>query len=142
MFTCITSGSSSHEWISSQYIDDMPGDALFFVSRDPEGTRKDAPNGASFAILTMVNDSDVTMIILESQLHIVVSDQYNSSQIICSNTGSGTDVPINFNVGKNIIQTLIITYMYARIEFQVTVFLLKFGMKIIILLELRRIFRG
>ena len=81
----------------------MPGDEVFFRSRETVGTRKQSPNGASFANLTKINDTDQTMITLESQLHIVVSDQYNSSQIICSNTGSGIDVPINFNVGKIIM---------------------------------------
>ena len=99
----MTVGSSSLVWISSNHIGDKPGDEVFFISRETVGTRKQSPNGASFAILTKVNATDQRMIVLESQLHIVVSDQYNSSQITCSNIGSGTDVPVNFNVGKIII---------------------------------------
>jgi hypothetical protein len=97
-FTCTTNGSSSLAWISDHYIGEM-GAELVFTSGEI-GSNKTSPNGASFAILTKVNTSNLRMIMLESQLHIVVSDQYSSSQIICSNTGSATNVPINFNVGK------------------------------------------
>ncbi len=99
-FICTTNGSSSLAWISDQYISDT-GAELFFTSGEIRHN-KTSPNGASFANLTKVNASDITMIMLESQLHIVVSGQYNLSQIICSNTGSGMNVPINFNVGKKI----------------------------------------
>ena len=95
----MTVGSPFLAWISDQYVSDM-GAELFFTFRETIPLRKPSPNGASFANLTKVNASDQTMIMLESQLHIVVSNQYNSSQIICSNTGSGTNIPINFNVGK------------------------------------------
>ncbi|MCG8620371.1 MAG: hypothetical protein MJE68_00010, partial [Proteobacteria bacterium] len=65
------------------------------VFRFRETVGRNETNQASFANLTNVNASDQTMIMLESQLHIfMVSDQYNSSQIVCTNTGSGTSVPI------------------------------------------------
>ena len=83
------------------------GADLFFSFREMVGNSKPSPNGASFANLTVVNASDLTMIILESQLHIVVSDQYNSSQIMCSNIASGRDVTLNFNVGKKLKLTII-----------------------------------
>ena len=97
-FTCTTIGSTSLVWTSDHYIGDM-GDDIFFSSSEMVGRNKTSPNGA-VANLTSVNASDLTMIMLESQLHIVVSDQYNSSQIVCSSIGSGTSVPIDFNVGK------------------------------------------
>ena len=95
----MTIGSSIHEWFSTHYIEG----SMFLTSRETVGTRKLSPNGACFANLTKVNATDQRMIVLESQLHIVVSDRYNSSQTMCSNIGSGTDVPINFNVGKIIM---------------------------------------
>ena len=98
-FTCTTVGSTSLVWTSDHYISGMGAD-IFFSSREMVGSNKTSPNRASFANLTNINVSDLTMITLESQLHIVVSDQYNSSRIVCSNTGSGTSVPIDFNVGK------------------------------------------
>ena len=83
---------------------------MFLTSRETVGTRKPSPNGTSYANLTKVNATDQTMIVLESQLHIVVSDQYNSSQITCFNTGSGTNVSINVNVGKTIMIKAIASY--------------------------------
>ena len=46
----------------------------------------------------MVNSSDPVMI--ESQLHIEVLDQYNTSQIICINNARDVNVTITFSVGK------------------------------------------
>lgn len=106
----MTVGSLSLGWISHQYIGEM-GAEISFSFRDVVGTSDRSPNGASFANLTNVDNSDITMIVLESQLHIMVSDAYNASQIICSNTGSGTDVSINFNVGKMILSLKVHYYI-------------------------------
>ena len=101
-FTCTTNGSPILAWSSSQYV----GSPLFFSSEDMVGTSRPSHNGASIGNLTnhtnLTNlDSNSTVIILESQLHFEVSDEYNSSQIICSNIASGMNVNIIFNVGKN-----------------------------------------
>ena len=101
-FTCTTVGSTSLVWTSDHYIGGMGAD-IFFSFRETVGSNEISPNGAGFANLTNINTSDLTMIMLESQLRIMVSDQYNSSQIVCSNTGSGTSVSINFDVGKKLI---------------------------------------
>ena len=98
-FTCRTVGSTLLAWGSSQYISDS-GAQLFFASDEVVNVSRPSPNGLSIGNLTKLNKSDPAMIILESQLQFVVSDEYNSSQIICSNTANGIDVAINFNVGK------------------------------------------
>ena len=98
-FTCTTVGSSLLIWSTRHYIHDR-GAELFFSSEEMLGTSKPSLNGAcfGFANLTMVNSSDPVMI--ESQLHIEVLDQYNTSQIICINNARDVNVTITFSVGK------------------------------------------
>ena len=142
----MTVGSPSLAWISEQYVSDM-GAELFFTFRETAPLTKTSPNGASSANLTKVNASDQTMIMLESQLHIVVSNEYSSSQIVCSNTGSGTNVPINFNVGKKLIiiesgsDMLVKILELKRIQFDVMIVLNFKGVrhKIIILFHVHDI---
>ena len=98
-FTCMTVGSTILAWSSSHYISDT-GAQLFFASDESLNSSKPSPNGASIANLTMVNTSNLSMIILESQLQFYVSEEYNASQIICSNNANGVNVTISFTVGK------------------------------------------
>jgi hypothetical protein len=98
-FTCTTVGSQFLAWSSPHYVSEN-GSPLFFSSEDMVGTTRPSRNGASIGNLTKVNSSD--LIILESQLHFNVSDQYNTSQIICINTASGVNATITFNVGKKL----------------------------------------
>ena len=102
IFTCVTVRSRSIAWSSDEYVSGS-GNQLFFGVGERLGLTKPSPaNNASFAQLTGVNDSDTGMIVLESQLHIVVSNKYNSSEIICYNNAHGLNETINFNVGKKL----------------------------------------
>lgn len=105
IFTCRTVGSPLLGWSSSQYISES-GVQLFFTSNDVVNASKPSPNRLSTGNLTKLNVSDPAMIIIESQLQLVVSDEYNSSQIMCSNTANGIDVAINFNVGKKLLSCI------------------------------------
>ena len=71
------------------------------------GTTRPSPNGVSIGNLTKLNNSDPAMIILESQLHFNVSDQYSTSQIMCINTANGVNATISFNVGKKLFYIIV-----------------------------------
>ena len=97
-FVCTTVGSPFLAWSSPHYVSESGSTLFFSDSEDTVGTTKPSLNGASIGNLTKVNSSDP--IILESQLHFNVSDQYGTSQIICINTANGVNATKTFIVGK------------------------------------------
>ena len=96
-FTCTTVGSPLLAWSSRHYVG-KDGSTFFFYKSEDVGTTKPSLNGESVGNLTKVNSSNP--IILESQLHFNVSDQYSTSQIICINIASGVNATTVFNIGK------------------------------------------
>ena len=101
ILTCTTVGSQFLAWSSPHYVSESGFPLFFSDSEDMVGTTRPSPNGASIGILTKVNSSGPIM--LESQLHFNVSDQYSSSQIVCINTANGVNVTTTFIVGKKTI---------------------------------------
>lgn len=100
IFICTIVGSPLLLWSSPHYISESGVQLFFSASEDAVGTTKAFRNGASIGTLTKVNLSDP--IILESQLHINVLDQYSTSQIVCINAASGVNATITFNIGKKL----------------------------------------
>ena len=97
-FVCTTFGSPFLAWSSPHYVSESGSPLFFSASADMVGTTRSSLIGASIGSLTKVNSSDP--IILESQLHFNVSDQYSTSQIICISTANGVNATTTFNVGK------------------------------------------
>ena len=80
IFTCTTSGSQIIAWSSVHYVSES-GLEIFFGSDNTVGLLKLSPNNASVANLTMVDG-----LVLESELHIMVSSKYARSTVTCLTT--------------------------------------------------------
>ena len=95
-FTRTTSGSPILVWSSIHYVSES-GLQLFFGSEDTVGLLKHSPNNASVANLTMVDG-----LVLESELHIIVSSKYTRyrSTVTCFNNAQLVNASISFDVGE------------------------------------------
>ena len=91
-FTCTTLGSALQQWSSVQYVGGN-GQLLFFGTDGMPGMEQRTPNNVSVANLTMVNG-----LMLESQLHIIVSADYPTSNVTCINHSQRVNVTICFSV--------------------------------------------
>ena len=94
IFTCTTSESLIIAWSSVHYVSES-GLQLFFGADNPEGLLKSSPNNVSVANLTMVDG-----LVLESELHIVVSSKYARSTVTCFNSDQRVNASISFDVGE------------------------------------------
>jgi hypothetical protein len=94
IFTCTTSGSQLLAWSSDHYVSES-GLQLFFGADDAPGLLKPSPNNASVANLTMVDG-----LVLESELHIMVSSKYARSTVTCFNNAKRLNASISFDVGE------------------------------------------
>jgi hypothetical protein len=94
IFTCITCRSLVIAWSSDHYVSES-GLQVFFGADNPVGLLKSSPNNASTANLTRVDG-----LVLESQLHIVVSFKYTRSSITCFNNDQRVNASISFDVGE------------------------------------------
>ena len=92
IFTCTTSESPIQRWDSVDYVGDN-GRLLFFGRDDVPGTEKCTPNNVSVASLSVVND-----LMLESQLHIIISADYSTSNVTCINDAQQVNATICFSV--------------------------------------------
>ena len=69
----------------------------FLILNMPGETQNSTMESGTFAILTMANRSQL---VLESQLHIMVSAKYMMSTIVCHNNAHGVNKSITFSLGK------------------------------------------
>ena len=93
-FTCTTSGSAILAWSSVHYVSES-GLEIFFGSDNTVGLLKLSPNNASVANLTMVDG-----LVLESELHIMVSSKYARSTVTCFNNAQLVNASISFDVDE------------------------------------------
>ena len=96
--TCITRGSLIIIWSSREYT----GHQLELASFNTVGYRiNSTENSNTFANLTR-KATEGGMQVLESQLHIIVSDVASTSSVTCINQASGNSSTINFQIiGKS-----------------------------------------
>lgn len=92
IFTCMTSGSIIQQWSSVHYVGDG-GRLLFFGIDDIPGTEQRTPNNVSVANLTIVNG-----LMLESELRIIISADYPTSNVTCINDARQVNATICFSV--------------------------------------------
>ena len=96
--TCITSSSAVLAWSSIEYIGDK---RLEFSFVNATGSILNSTKEfGTFASLTHVNRSN-SDVILESQLHIMVSADYSQFNITCHNTGNDKLESLMLLVGKS-----------------------------------------
>lgn len=84
VFTCITNGSSSHAWISDEYIG-IGGIQLEFAAFESPGLIRTPQNNPASSTLARLIAVDRVQEILQSRFEITVSTDYNTSTISCHN---------------------------------------------------------
>ena len=98
-FTCITRGSDILEWISDEYIG-PGGDRLQILSASERTTAISNSNPDTIATRISVTTENGEVVIV-SMLSILVSSQFHTATIICSNSDRGIIQNITFQtVGK------------------------------------------
>ena len=98
-FTCITRGSDILEWISDEYIG-PGGDRLQILSSSGRTTAISNSNPDTIATRISV-DTENEEVIIVSKLSILVSSQYQTATVTCSNSDKGIMQNITFQtIGK------------------------------------------
>ena len=93
VFTCKTNGSVI-AWISNEYIG-IDGNQLELASMYTVGhTVTSTINSKTFANLTMIKGDQV----IESQLHIMVSKDFPTANITCSDVSHGSSSSVRFEL--------------------------------------------
>ena len=95
-FTCITRGSDILEWISDEYIG-PGGDRLQILSSSGRTTAISNSNPDTIATRISV-DTENGEVVIVSMLSILVSSQYPTATIICSNSDKGIMQNITFQI--------------------------------------------
>ena len=98
-FTCVARNTTLLEWISEEYIG-PDGDLLPIAS---SGIARNRTRGTTVATRVGVDVTDgITTI--TSQLHIITSEHFPTSSVICGINGQGPRHRITFNTtGKEIV---------------------------------------
>lgn len=81
VFTCITNGSSSHAWISDEYIG-VGGIQLEFAAFESPGLIRTPQNNPASLTLARLIAVDGVQGILQSKLEITVSADYKTPTIL------------------------------------------------------------
>ena len=97
-FTCITRGSDILEWLSDEYIG-PGGDRLQILSGSSRNSATSNSNPDTVATRISVTTENGEVVIV-SILSIVVSAQYPTATITCSNSDRGMKQNITFKLTK------------------------------------------
>ena len=99
IFTCTTRGSPILEWFSEEYIG-TGGDRLQILSESDRNTSSINPDAVATRISVTLENG---IVVIVSELKILVSMQYPTATISCSN-GSCQKINITFQtVGESIV---------------------------------------
>ena len=99
MFTCVTNGSSILAWSGDDYI----GQAVqleFATFHEPGriARNRDSPIGTQAVLVSKEIEENETLGILESQLSIVITSDYQTATIKCLHVDTGSEETTGFQL--------------------------------------------
>ena len=100
MFTCVTNGSASHAWSSDDYIG-QGGVLLEFASYHDPGRiarNRASPIGTQAILVSKEIEENETQGILESQLNVIVTSDYQNPTIECLHVDTGYQEDTSFQL--------------------------------------------
>jgi hypothetical protein len=120
MFTCVTNGSAILAWSSDDYIG-QGGVQLEFASFHQPGRiarNRASPIGTQAVLVSKEIEENETLGILESQLSVIVTSDYQTATIKCLHVDTGSEETTGFQLlgmsSCDLIKVIILTTCKSR----------------------------
>ena len=100
-FTCVTNGSATHAWQSDEYIGasaSVSGEQLEFTYLDSPGDVLAGDSPARAELIRRVLEVNETVGLLESELRVTVSADYQNATISCLYVDTGNTISTSFQL--------------------------------------------